>query len=96
MSSNPARKFLLIFFSYQYFAQFSRLSRNEKGEHYFIVHSVVLYSFIQSYIMRIGLLYKIWPKSLLNVVFLLKAMIKQFLILQNVIKVMVVLLRGDG
>ena len=34
------------FFSYQYFAQFSRLSRNEKGEHYFLC---ILTCFIQLY-----------------------------------------------
>ena len=44
--------------------------------------------------MHIGLLYKIWPKSLLKVVFLLRAIIREFSILQNVIKVMVVLKKG--
>ena len=31
------------FFFLTIFSQFSRLSRNEKGEHYFIVYSDVLY-----------------------------------------------------
>ena len=44
-SSNPAREFL-FFFLINIFAQFSRLSGDEKGEHYFIVHFDV---FIQLY-----------------------------------------------
>ena len=48
-SSNPAREFLLIFFLTNIFALFSRLSRNEKGEHYFIVHSDVFYTALFSH-----------------------------------------------
>ena len=73
------------------FSQFSRLSRNENGEHYFIAHSDVFYSVIKQ---AHWTFIQIWPKSLLKNMFLLRAMIKQFSILQNVIKVMVVLKKG--
>ena len=46
-SSNPARELLFFFFLTNTFAQFSRLSRNEKGEHYFLL--CILTCFIQLY-----------------------------------------------
>ena len=39
----------ILFFLTNIFAQFSRLSRNEKGEHYFIVHSDVFYTALFSH-----------------------------------------------
>ena len=47
-------------------------------------------SFIQSEYMHIELLYKVWPKSLLKVMFLLKGSDKAITILQNAIKVIVI------
>ena len=77
-SSNPTREF---FFSYQYFHTiftiFDEMKKVSIILFCILTSCIVCNSFIQSEHMHIELLYKIWPKSLLKVMFLLRAMINQ-------------------
>ena len=64
------------------FPQFSRFSRNEKGENKFIVYSndfftETISAFRNNIVMHIELSYIIWPKTLLKIMFLLRTIIKQ-------------------
>ena len=76
-SSNPAREF----FSYQYFQTFFTFFDGMKKVSIILfcilTCCIVCNCFIQSEHMHIELLYKIRPKSLLKVMFPLRAMIKQ-------------------
>ena len=76
------------------FPQFSRFSRNEKGEHYFIVHFDEFYTALFSHNTYTLTFYKNMAKKSAESYISPKGNDKAISILQNVIKVMVVLKKG--